>query len=258
MTDSRAEIRRPAGATERASAWIYSGIWRFIVDWLRAPDRPPTLPSRSGEPVVTFHPAIGFLHWLRFWFWVALIPIDLAIAVGWIVIAVNEFWLGMVLAAPAFILAVVPDVIAYIAIHLRYDTTWYVMSGRSLRIRRGVWIVREMTFTFENVQNVAVHQGPVQRMFGISTVLIETAGGGAATGTEGQKGRALNQGVIEGLANAHEIRDRIMNRVRASRSAGLGDERMDEPIAGPMLTEAHVRVLREIRDLVRAPGATRP
>lgn len=77
-----------------------------------------------------------------------------------------------VLIAPllrAFI--ILPDVVAYVAIHLRFDTTWYVMTERSLRIRRGIWVLHETTITFENVQNVVVNQGPVQRFFGIANVV---------------------------------------------------------------------------------------
>jgi hypothetical protein len=32
---------------------------------------------------------------------------------------------GLWLAPVAFVLAVLPDIIAYVAIHLRYETTWY-------------------------------------------------------------------------------------------------------------------------------------
>jgi uncharacterized membrane protein YdbT with pleckstrin-like domain len=75
---------------------------------------------------------------------------------------------------------IAPDVIAYVGLHLRYDTTWYVFTDRSLRIRRGIWVIHETTITFENVQNVAVAQGPVQRYFGIADVIVQTAGGGAS------------------------------------------------------------------------------
>ena len=64
------------------------------------------------------------------------------------------------------------------AMHLRYDTTWYVLTNRSLRIRRGIWMIHETTITYENVQNVSVNQGPLQRIFGIADVLVQTAGGG--------------------------------------------------------------------------------
>ena len=83
------------------------------------------------------------------------------------------------------------------ALHLRFDTTWYVMTERSLRIRRGIWVIREMTITFENVQNVKVQQGPLQRFFGISSLVVETAGGGSA---EPGKGHAANQAIVVGAS----------------------------------------------------------
>src|SRR5690606_13139102 len=108
-----------------------------------------------------------------------------------------------------------PDVVAYVAIHVRYDTTWYVMTDRSLRIRRGVWIIHETTITFENVQNVRVEQGPVQRHFGIANVVVETAGAPKLS-QHGQSGAGANQGVIEGVVDAAGIRDRILARLRQS------------------------------------------
>ena len=67
---------------------------------------------------------------------------------------------------------------ADIAIHLRYDTTWYVLSDRSMRIRCGILNIYETTITYENIQNVSIHQGPLQRYDGFSDVHVETAGGG--------------------------------------------------------------------------------
>lgn len=88
----------------------------------------------------------------------------------------------------------------------------------------------------------------------------ETAGAGAAAGREG--GAVLNRGVLEGVGDAPGIRDRILQRLRRSRSAGLGDEprererdrRRERRGAGSRehgRTEGHVAVLREIRDAVR-------
>ena len=39
--------------------------------------------------------------------------------------------------------------------------------------------MHETTISFENVQNVEVRQGPLQRYFGIADVVVQTAGGGA-------------------------------------------------------------------------------
>lgn len=239
-----------ARATERASAWVYRGVWGVLAGLFRVPREPPTLPTAPGDALEQFHPAPAFLAYLKFWFWIVLFAIDGAILIAWIIITTASPLAGAILAVPAFLVAVLPDIVAYVAIHLRYDTTWYLMTGRSIRLRRGVWVIHEVTLTFENVQNVKVHSGPVQRWFGIASVVIETAGSGVAHGPHGEKS-PLNVGVIEGIADAPRIRDLIMDRVRASRTTGLGDERAETaPRAGLALTSEHVEVLREIRMLL--------
>lgn len=238
------------GRVDQAAAWIYKGVWKFIVDWLRVPP-PPTLPSRTGEKVKTFHPAPGFLQYLKFWFWLVLIVFDGLIALGWIIIFSVHNAVGLVLLPLFLFVAIVPDIIAYVAIHLRYDTTWYVMSERAMRLRRGVWSITEVTITYENVQNVKVKSGPIQRGFGIKDVIVETAGAGSGNGEQGAS--VTNQGLIEGVADAEHIRDLIMRRVRASQSTGLGDEPHRRPSADAgRWSTAHLEALRGIRDEIRA------
>ena len=238
---------------ERASRWIYRGIWGILVRWFKVPDGAPRLPVLPGEALDAFRPAEGFLRYLKLWFWLGLVVIDGLIFIGWFAIsAASPAW-GVILAFPALALAILPDVVVYIAIHLQYDTTWYVMTGRSLRIRRGIWTIHETTITFENVQNVEVNQGPVQRLFGIADVRVDTAGGGGgAAGHEGQAAMNTHRGLIEGVSNAPQIRDLILSRLRRSRSAGLGDEHPAIPESSPQWSAAHVAVLREIRELAKS------
>ena len=67
----------------------------------------------------------------------------------------------------------------------------------------------------------------------------------------GQPGAEVtNQGLIEGVSDAPGIRDRIMARVRRSRTAGLDDERDGSP--APAWSPAHLELLREVRDEVAA------
>lgn len=234
---------------ERASRHAYEGLWGVLARVFRVAREGPALPAREGERVDVFHPSPGFLRYLKFWFWFALVAIDGAILVGWIVVTIVSPLAGAILAVPALAIAVLPDIVAFIAIQLRYDTTWYVLTERSMRLRRGIWTIAEVTITFENVQNVRVSSGPVQRYFGIADVVVETAGSG---GGEAKGRTTMNQGVIEGVSNAEEIRDLVMSRVRASRRSGLGD---DEAV-GAGWTASHVAVLREIRDQVRQIGGT--
>ncbi len=245
----------PDGAVDRAAAWVYRGVWGALVQYLRVPDRPPSLPAAGpGAVVRSFQPSLGFLRYLKFWFWLFFAIMDVVILGLWALIMVNSRLWGFITLGPALFLAFAPDIVAYIAIHVRYDTTWYVMTDRSLRIRRGVWTINETTATFENVQNIRVEQGPLERYFGIGRVVVETAAAGSAGPHGGSTG---SQAVIEGISNAPAIRDQIMLRVAQSKSAGLGDEdlRADRASTGAGWTTAHVEALRAIRDEIRAMPA---
>lgn len=229
---------------------MYRGVWARLVAWFRVPETPPTLPVVSPGRLRSFRPSAGFLRYMKFQFWIALTAIDLLLCAAWLVLIVAVPLVGLAITPLALALIVVPDLVAYLAIHLRFDTTWYVISPRSLRIRRGIWVIHETTITFDNVQNVVVRQGPLQRYFGIADVLVETAGGGGGGQAEHQGAMGAHFGLLEGVDNAPEIRDLIRGQMRQSKSSGLGElERVTVPgVQG--LTSAHVALLREIRDLL--------
>lgn len=235
---------------ERSAEWIYRGIWRRLVDWFQVPDGPPRLAihARQGQLRV-FPPSRRYLSYLKLYFWVGLVAIDAIILLGWVLIWNAQPIAGWLLAVPALVIAIVPDIIAYIAIHLRYDTIWYGVSDRGIFIRRGIWVITEHTITMENIQNISVAQGPIEQLYRIATVTIETAGAEAGEGHDAFRGG--NQSIMVGLGNATEVRELILERVRASRSAGLGDERPGQPVSATGTGEwSHVdrELLVEIRD----------
>jgi uncharacterized membrane protein YdbT with pleckstrin-like domain len=246
-----------SGHVDDAAAWIYQGVWATIVGWFKVPAHPPTLPV-AGEPVRSIRPAAGYLAYSKFLFWVALLPGDVLPLVGWTAVGLAVPLLGLVLAPVFVVLLILPDVVAYVGIHLRYDTTWYVLTDRSLRIRRGILNIHETTISFENVQNVEVRQGPLQRYFGIADVIVTTAGGGVAShGKHGQTSSlGAHVGILQGLDDADAVRTQILTAVERTRAAGLGDEHPHQvaaaahAAAGRGLSASHLVVLREIRDSV--------
>lgn len=235
------------------AAWVYEGVWGILAAWFRVPREAPMLPGVGGEAIRSFRPDPGYLRYLKVMFWIVLLVIDLLALLVWIIIAAVSPLAGAILFSPALLIIIVPDLIAYVAIHLRYDTTWYVMSARSIRIRRGVWIIAETTITFENIQNISIHQGPLQRHFGIADIMLRTAGGGSA-GPHGHGGGS-HLGLIQGIADAPAIRDQIEARVRASRSAGLGDDKEPQGDVDSARLDALRRVASETRLLRTALGA---
>ena len=133
----------------------------------------------------------------------------------------------LTLGAVALALAVGTVLVWWLLIRLDYAWRWYVVTDRSLRVREGIWNVREMTVTFANVQNLSIEQGPLERLFGISNVRVDTAGGGAVA-TQLKAGHAgllpnLHTARMRGLDNAEFVRTAIQQRLRGRADAGLGD-----------------------------------
>ncbi|MGP1309676.1 MAG: PH domain-containing protein [Phycisphaerales bacterium] len=236
-------------SADHAAEWVYRGMWGALTGWFRVPRQPPALPATSTKPTRSFRPSDGWLRMRTSQFWIVCVIVDALLLLGWLVVFFNNRTAAFILAAPWLFIMIVPDVIAYIAIYLRYDTTWYVMSDRSIRIRRGIWVIEEKTFTFENVQNVSVQQGPVQRYFGVADLFVQTAGGGGGAASAHGAASTAHMGRIEGVADAQEIRELIMSKVRAARDAGLGDDHDEHARQTGGFSDAHLAALREIRDL---------
>lgn len=110
---------------------------------------------------------------------------------------------------------------SFAILRLSFEMRWYILSDRSLRIRHGVLTVREQTMTFANIQNISTRQNPVQRLFGISSVVVRAAGGGSSQGKKGVD--HSHEATFEGVDNAEQIRAVIRERIRGQRGAGLGD-----------------------------------
>jgi membrane protein YdbS with pleckstrin-like domain len=129
------------------------------------------------------------------------------------------------LTALVALFLVLARLLSLAVLRLDYERRWYVVTDRSLRIREGIWIVREITVTFANIQNLAVTQGPIQRVLGLYDLRVDTAGGGGGTahGGKGSPMTSLHAAVFRGIDNADEIKGLIQERLRALKDAGLGD-----------------------------------
>jgi hypothetical protein len=174
-------------------------------------------------------------------------------------------WLGLIEGIGILIL-VGQAPIGYALVRIDYEMRWYLVTDRSLRIREGVWTVKELTMTFANIQNVNVEQGPIQRLLDLADVKVRSAGGGAgAAGPHGEREReSLHEGYFRGVDNAGEIRDLMLTRLKQYRDAGLGDpeERAAAATVGRLgsvtgfdaALDAAGELLNEARALGRAVG----
>ncbi len=85
----------------------------------------------------------------------------------------------------------------------------YQIGEREVIVKKGIINKMEKHIPFRTITNISSRYGVYDRIFGIGTVQIETAGkSGQATGPEEK---------IEGIANYFEVRDEILDVLRQFR-----------------------------------------
>ena len=139
--------------------------------------------------------------------------------------------------------------LTFALIRLDYELRWYVVTDRAARLREGVLTLTEMTFTLLNVQDIRIHQGPLQRLLGLADVELRTAGGSDVSAAHGGQGSAPSRNLhlarFRGVDNAAMIRDLVLERMKRARDAGLGDPD-DAGEAEPTAPSALDRAAREL------------
>jgi membrane protein YdbS with pleckstrin-like domain len=125
-------------------------------------------------------------------------------------------------------------------------------SGESLPeiyVKKGIIQITRKHVPFRTITNISAVAGPFDRIFGIGSVNIQTAGySGAKTGPEEK---------LEGIAFYEEVRDFILQELRKFRKPyTTATETMEQedptmPYSSSQNTTEMVVLLREIRDLLR-------
>ncbi len=145
---------------------------------------------------------------------------------------------GLILSVTLASLAV-----SLVVLRLDWELRDYLIGSRSLRLREGAFVQRELTLSYANVQNVEVMQGPLERLFGFKSLRVSTAGG--SRGKPGERGAPSHEARLVGLEDAEAVRDLVLGALRQQRDAGLGDPSHELP-------RTRTRLLEEIRDAAAA------
>ena len=229
-----------------------------LLRFLRVPPEPE---APAGGNAVVFRAAPNFLRYKIALWAIGQVGAITGLVFGLLALRAMETRLdGFIMTVAKAIelfgwLAILVQIpVTYLITRLDFELRWYIVTDRSLRIREGITRVTEKTMTFVNIQNMAIRQGPLQRMLGISDLEVRTAGGGGSASAEGGKkhGEDLHVAFFRGVDRAAEIRDVIRERVRRYRDAGLGDpddpteDRPEASIAAAREVLAEVKALRNL------------
>ena len=212
---------------------MYEFLKNILLEILKCPKAPPEPPGGSYESVQVFRAAPSYLKYRLLRLYIGLLVVALGELFGVFVLITTGMMWGFLLAGAIAVVAISKVVVFYVGTRLDYEMRFYLITDRSLRIREGVWVVREMTLTFANIQNMKIEQGPIQRFFKIYDLVVETAGGGGAVSPDDpNKSDMMHQGVFRGIGRPEELRDLILRYLRTTKTSGLGDR--DDAIPAPL------------------------
>lgn len=186
----------------------------------------PTL--RIGE---AFKPAPQFRSYL----YASLILAVVIFVLPWLapIVIFSPPPIALAIAAPTL------AIIAFVAywIPLYHESIVYRLTVTEVTWQRGVWFRQTGIVPYNRITNVDITQGPLMRFFSFSAVKVQTAGYSA---------QAQAEIVINGIADAKDLQEKIMNFVRTTGPvAATGGEP-----EGPPATDAVVEELRAIRRLL--------
>ncbi len=174
------------------------------------PPRPPSLSDHSFTPT-SLQQLDPKAIWVFFFKWLLIFFIIIWMLGFRILVAFFEWFLW--LAVLATLLAVV---LAYIWARLTYYFYHYELTEEGFRKDFGVVIKKYTTIPYERIQNINIHRNVLDRILGLSSLKIFTAG----TGGQGQSGA---EGFLPGLSKdtAEELRNQLIHLSRQNKGQGF-------------------------------------
>lgn len=176
------------------------------------------------------HPGARWLFRLRAYYPLIILGIFITI---WSfhffrIIAGGSTGVSFVLAVIFYIFFVI--IVAEIYARMSYNRYLYEISHDAVKVERGIIWKKYTSIPYERVQNVDIRRGIIARMFGFSTVEIETAGQSGYSGSHyglrfGRRGnrRYQSEGHLSAIEinDAEKIREFVMKRVKQTHGSGL-------------------------------------
>lgn len=153
-----------------------------------------------------------------------IIAIFLSLFGGWFLIpliyTVMKFVFKINTINPTLVISTIAVSLALLIIfievfaRLSYNNWRYDFGNSNLKIERGIIWKHYSNIPYERVQNVDIHRGIFARMFGFSTLQVQTAG---------FSGSPMSEGHIPGVSikEADEVREFLMKKITHRSKAGL-------------------------------------
>ncbi len=125
---------------------------------------------------------------------------------------------SVVILVAILIYIVVIIAISEIYARMAYNRWFYEFTPTNLQIEHGIIWKKYSNIPYERVQNIDIQRGIIARMFGFSTVNIQTAGYSYT-----RNGAPVSEGYIPAVSidEAEQIREFLMKRISKRSQGGL-------------------------------------
>jgi membrane protein YdbS with pleckstrin-like domain len=145
--------------------------------------------------------------------WAIYIPLIL-VQLGLMALGVEPILMGFILLV--LFITLLPVLIYQSAF---FKTLEYTIDNDGIRLKKGVFWRRRTTVPYSKITNIDITQGPVERLYKISLLHIQTAGSSGAQITQAEL-------IIYGIRDCEALKDIIMSRI-------------DKPIPTPQAEPQH-------------------
>ena len=238
---------------------MYEDIKNFCLRLLKISPEPSDYHAEAANEQV-FRPAPAFFAYHLFvWFYQSLGGVlSLAILIVPMLIGVlNSLevrWqmpIVMLLLLLAALTALIYAGSAFIHVWLDYELRRYRISRSGIKVREGAISILETTMSIANIQNVSIEQGPIQRVLGISDILIQSAGGGGgvAQAAKGLPSPDYHTVRFAGVRDAETIANVLREYLKIYQDSGLGHT--EDKSSPPAMTDKDLNmidILKGMRD----------
>ena len=191
-----------------------------------------------------FHPDIKLRHKL----FIIVLLVGFVSMAGWLLMGMTigfeeggarGTFIGLIVAILITLLWVVP---ALVIVPFYYRSLQYEIHDDEVIVRAGVITKSVKHVPFRTVTNLKVKRGPLDRLFGIGTLNIQTAGMSGQSGAEES---------LIGLPNHQEVYEQVATALRRFRGAMAPTQAEDELApADDLILGAILAELKAIRQVV--------
>lgn len=180
--------------------YVLSSTGRNIVGWLENILAESTHSKLSVSVVFpSFSPAVALIK--KYFLMLSLSTFLLFVVTG---ILLSSLSAPIIAWVSVYISLVITIAVLFTFSAFYYRAIEYEINDTEIIVKRGIITHSNKVVPYRTVTNIEVKQGPFDRLFGIATIQIQTAGN-SQTGVEEQ---------LSGLIDARELNETILERIR--------------------------------------------